>query len=151
MFGRFDTRKDTLTDMNILFICSGNSVRSQIAEGWARHLAADGLGVTSAGLRALGVHPRAVATMRQAGVDISGHGSRTIDDALLHWPDHIVTLCDSVKPFAVVFPPTAAHHHWSIPDPDKPRQGESAEEAYDRVRDQIRMLVEQLLQELQRR
>ncbi|MEZ5360386.1 MAG: arsenate reductase ArsC [Candidatus Zixiibacteriota bacterium] len=135
--------------MNLLFICAGNAVRSQMAEGWARALADGRHEVTSAGIDAGGVHPRAVETMRQAGIDISQHGTRRISDDLFHWADYIITLADSVKPYSVYFPESAAHLHWSIPNPDAMyAPGLSVDDAYAEVRDDIKRRIEKLLTSL---
>lgn len=136
--------------MNILFICAGNAVRSQMAEGWARQMCNGQHSVTSAGIDAGGVHPNAVEAMAQAGVDISNHGSRRISDDLLHWADYIITLADSVKPYSAYFPESAHYLHWSIPNPDGMHgPGMTTHKAYGIVRDDIRRRIQSLLAELE--
>jgi len=132
--------------MNLLFVCAGNSVRSQIAEGWARHLAdAEKVMVSSAGIQACGVIPSAIRTMREVGIDISGHGTRTLSDPLLQWADYIITMADSIRPFAQFFPKSATHIHWSIRNPDAMPPSVERDIAYARVRDDIKRRVEKLL------
>ena len=135
--------------MNILFICAGNSVRSQMAEGWAKHLAEDSTGIASAGIQALGVHPLAIATMKEAGIDISGQESRPLSDEILRWPDYIITLSESVKPYSAFFPSSAKYDHWSIPNPDTLFPGITREEAYADIRDKIKYYVQRLLKNIQ--
>jgi|WetSurMetagenome_2_1015567.scaffolds.fasta_scaffold505831_2 arsenate reductase (thioredoxin) len=133
---------------NLLFICAGNSVRSQMAEGWARELSRGKATVDSAGIHPCGLDPLAVEVMRQAGVDISGQTSRMIDQSLLHRADCIITMCDSVQPYASLFPPTAKHLHWAVQNPDAlAANGGTREDAYIRIRDKIRSLVEAFLRE----
>ncbi len=79
---------------SVLFLCTGNSCRSQMAEGWLRHLAGDSVDARSAGVEAHGLNPRAVAAMAEAGVDISGQRSELIVDHLADPPDIVVTVCD---------------------------------------------------------
>lgn len=79
--------------MNILFLCTGNSCRSQMAEGWARHLKAGEIKATSAGIARHGMNPHAVRVMEEAGVDMSGHASKTLDDLPSLEFDVVVTLC----------------------------------------------------------
>ena len=79
--------------MNMLFLCTGNACRSQMAEGWARQLAAEGVTVQSAGIEAHGRNPRAIAVMKEAGVDISGQESTRVNDAMLEAADLVVTVC----------------------------------------------------------
>ncbi len=102
--------------MRVLFLCGANSCRSQMAEGWARHLIEGEHEFHSAGLKATGVNPLAVRAMMEAGVDISSHESKTIDD--LRGEFHIVvTVCDAVKETCPYFPATARSIHKGFPDP----------------------------------
>ncbi|MCK5125899.1 MAG: arsenate reductase ArsC [candidate division Zixibacteria bacterium] len=135
--------------MNILFICAGNSVRSQMAEGWARELCDEQHEVTSAGLQAGGVHPLAVESMRLVGIDISQHNSRRISDKLFNWADFIITVADRVEPYSVYFPETIKHIHWPIPNPDAMYAPNlQIEEAYAIIREDLRERVEQFLQSI---
>ena len=134
--------------MNVLFICAGNAVRSQMAEGWARHLANGSIRIASAGIQALGVHPMAIEIMSHAGIDISGHKSQPLSDDILNWADHIITLSESVKPYSSFFPEKAVYDHWSIPNPDALFPGISRDEAYTEIRDRIKYNVERLLKNI---
>lgn len=129
----------------MLFLCTHNSTRSQMAEGWLRHLAGDRFEAHSAGTQATAVRPLAVKAMAEAGVDISGAESKTLE-RYLGWPwDYIVTVCDQAAESCPVFPGKAERLHWSFPDPS---QAEGAEEdrltVYRSVRDRIRGNVEEL-------
>jgi arsenate reductase len=101
----------------VMFLCTGNSCRSQMAEGLARILGRDVLVPFSAGLLAAGVHPRAVAVMREIGIDISKHKSKEIDEALLMTMDTVITLCSSAEEACPVTPPGIRRLHWPVRDP----------------------------------
>ncbi|HEV2116930.1 MAG TPA: arsenate reductase ArsC [Terriglobales bacterium] len=103
----------------VLFLCTGNSCRSQMAEGWLRHLAGDRFDVASAGTRPAGLNPDAVLVMREAGVDIAEHRFRNVSE-FLHEPfDFVITVCDSAKEACPYFPGEVQRLHWSFPDPAK--------------------------------
>jgi arsenate reductase len=128
--------------LKILFLCTGNSCRSQMAEGLARHLKGDVLEAYSAGVEIHGLDPLAVKVMAEAGVDISGHKSKNVLE-LMHIPfDYVITVCDHAKETCPFFPGKAKHVHISFEDP--PRLAKSAKndaealEIYRRVRDQIK-------------
>jgi arsenate reductase len=117
-----------------------------MAEGWARHLGGDSINIRSAGMQPFGVHPMAVYTMKQVGIDISRHQSRRLDDRQMKWADCIITLSETVKPYSAYFPKGIDHDHWSIPNPDTLVTDDlSQEEAYTQVRDEIKRRVERLL------
>ena len=132
--------------IRVLFLCTGNSCRSQMAEGWTRHLKGDLIDVYSAGIAPRGVDPRAVRVMAEAGVDISGQRSKSVDDL----PDvgfgYVITVCDHAKENCPFFPGPVKRIHVSFEDPPKlARDAASEEEAlthYRRVRDEIRAFVE---------
>lgn len=108
--------------MRVLFLCGANSCRSQMAEGWARHLIKGEHEFHSAGLRATGVNPLAVVAMKEAGVDISCHFSKTIDDILGDF--HIVvTVCDAVKETCPFLPALVKNIHKGFPDPPAMAEG----------------------------
>lgn len=138
-----------VSTVKILFLCTGNSCRSQMAEGWARHLKAGELRAVSAGVAPKGLDPRAVAVMAEAGVDISDHESQSIDDALRDLPggtvDWVVTVCDSARESCPVFPGEARKLHRSFDDPPHLAAGAASEDEalghYRRVRDEIRRWV----------
>lgn len=131
-----------MSKRKILFLCTGNSCRSQMAEGWARALGGDLWEVHSAGLEAHGLNPRAVAVMAEAGVDISGHTSKTLDPGLLDRMDLIITVCGHADAHCPVTPPHIERWHWPFDDPAKARGDEAAVMAeFRRVRDEIRARV----------
>lgn len=101
----------------VLFLCTGNSCRSQMAEGWLRHLAGDRFEVASAGTRPAGLHPDAVPVMREAGVDIAGHRSKSVSEFLQQPFEFVITVCDSAKEACPYFPGKVQRLHWSFPDP----------------------------------
>ena len=101
----------------IIFICTGNACRSQIAEGLLRNLASDKFSVFSAGSHPHQVHPMSVAVMEEVGIDISHHTSDPITDYIDHGIDVVITVCDNAKQVCPVFPGKVEHIHWSIEDP----------------------------------
>lgn len=104
---------------NILVLCTGNSCRSQIAEGYLRHFAGANANVYSAGIEAHGVNPRAVAIMAEDGIDISSHTSDTLDRYQDREFDFVITVCDHAKERCPFFPTTAQRFHQNFPDPAK--------------------------------
>ncbi len=116
----------------VLFICTHNSARSQMAEGLLRHLAGDRFDVFSAGTEATFVRPNATEAMREIGIDISGQTSKTIDSLRDRTFDYVITVCDSANEACPVFPGGTKRLHWSFEDPSK---GDL--EMFRRVRDQI--------------
>lgn len=125
--------------MRILVLCTGNSCRSQMAEGYLRHLAGGRAEVYSAGIEAHGLNPRAVAVMAEDGIDISGHRSELLD-AYHDLPfDHVITVCDSARERCPWFPSTAEQHHRDFPDPAKATGSEEEiRTAFKEVRDGIK-------------
>ncbi|MBC7743958.1 MAG: arsenate reductase ArsC [Flavobacterium sp.] len=105
--------------MNILILCTGNSCRSQIAEGYLRHFAGDKAVIYSAGIETHGVNPRAVETMKEDGIDISGHTSNHIDEYKVVDFDFLITVCDHAKEACPYFPTKAVKFHSNFPDPAK--------------------------------
>ena len=101
----------------IIFICTGNACRSQIAEGLLRNLASDKFSVFSAGSDPSQVHPMSVYVMEEVGIDISHHTSDPISDYVDHGIDVVITVCDNAKQACPVFPGNVEHIHWSIEDP----------------------------------
>jgi arsenate reductase (thioredoxin) len=102
---------------DVLFLCTGNSCRSQMAEGWLRHLAGDRFRAYSAGLKPGAVHPLAIEVMREAGVDISSQQSKDVASLLGHHFSHVITVCDRARDSCPVFPGNAIREHWPIEDP----------------------------------
>ena len=130
----------------ILFICTHNSARSQMAEGLLRHLGGDQFEVFSAGTEATAVRPLAIKAMAELGIDISQQQSKTLD-RYLHQPfDMVITVCDTAAEACPVFPGAVQRRHWSFEDPSKATGSEVEQLAvYRRVRDQIRSRIEQEL------
>jgi arsenate reductase len=104
---------------NILVLCTGNSCRSQIAEGYLRHFAGDKATVYSAGIETHGVNPRAIAIMKEDGIDISTHTSNHVDEYMNIEFDLILTVCDNAKENCPYFPSKAKRFHYNFPDPAK--------------------------------
>ena len=135
--------------MNILFLCTGNSCRSQIAEGWARHLGGDSFDVLSAGIEAHGKNPRAIAVMGEAGVDISAQESTQLTEEMLASADYLVTVCGHADEHCPVLPAGMRKEHWPLPDPAKATGTEDEIMAVFRAsRDDIRVRVADLLERL---
>ncbi|UCD17247.1 MAG: arsenate reductase ArsC [Candidatus Zixiibacteriota bacterium] len=138
--------------IRILFVCSGNSVRSQMAEAFARTLSDGQFEIRSAGIYAAGVHPVAAASMKEVGIDISGQSSTILDNSLINWADHLVTLCGNARENCPPIPKSVKTNHWDIINPDRLYPSEEARrQGYARVRDIIRRQVESILAELRRR
>ena len=101
----------------VLILCTGNTARSQMAEGLLRALAGDRLAVFSAGTRPSVVNPLAIEVMGERGIDISGHRSKHLDEFRAQPFDYVITVCDSAAETCPVFPGRAQRIHWSFPDP----------------------------------
>ncbi len=134
---------------HILVLCTGNSCRSQMAEGYLRHFAAGRAEVSSAGVETHGLNPRAVDVMKEDGMDISSHTSKTIDALAGKTFDLILTVCDSARENCPWFPADAKRLHHDFPDPAK-AQGSEAEimEEFRRVRDLIKAHCKELIDQL---
>ena len=104
---------------SILFLCTGNSCRSQMAEGWAKHFAGTALKIQSAGIEAHGKNPRAIAVMAEAGVDISAQQSTVVTPAMLNAADVVVTVCGHADEMCPTLPPGKFKIHWPLSDPAK--------------------------------
>ena len=132
--------------LRVLFLCTGNSCRSQMAEGWARHLRDHVLEPVSAGVAPSGLNPTAVRVMAEAGVDISGHRAKGVDEVLAEAPpDVVVTVCDHAAETCPAFPGRARVVHRGFQDPVAAEgSAEEVLEVYRRVRDEIREFVETL-------
>jgi arsenate reductase len=130
----------------VLFLCTGNSCRSQMAEGWLKHLGGDRFEVFSAGIEAHGKNPRAISVMREAGVDISDQKSEILDPTLLGSLDLLVTVCGHADEFCPVVPASCKKEHWPFDDPAKSTgTEEEIMDSFRRVRDQIRCKIEQFV------
>ena len=130
----------------LYFLCTANSCRSQMAEGFARHVAGNRWEVASAGIEPSMVNPMAIAVMAEAGIDISRQVSKAIDPDLLDRAAVIVTLCGDAEERCPVTPPHVRKVHWPLPDPGKATGSESeVRVAFRAVRDDIGRRVEALL------
>jgi arsenate reductase len=134
--------------LRVLFLCTGNSCRSQMAEGWARALKGDVIEPFSAGTEPHGMNPHAVRVMAEAGVDIRGHRSKHVDELKDVPLDYVVTVCDSANESCPVFPGRTKRIHVGFDDPPQlARSARTEEEAlahYRRVRDEIAAFVRTL-------
>ena len=123
----------------ILVLCTGNSCRSQLAEGYLRYYAGDKAEVYSAGVETHGVNPRAITTMKEDGLDISGHTSNNISEYLGVDFDYVITVCDNAKERCPYFPTKAQKLHYNFPDPAKATGTEDQiTKAFRDVRDMIK-------------
>lgn len=141
------TEKAGLKPVRVLFVCTGNRARSQMAEGWARRLAPAGVEVASAGTEPnpKGVHPLAIAVMRERGVDISRHRPKALAEVPGE-PDYVISLCAEADAACPVLPARVARLAWHLPDPDQARGSEEqVREFFRRIRDDIEKRVRELL------
>ncbi|HEY0099290.1 MAG TPA: arsenate reductase ArsC [Pyrinomonadaceae bacterium] len=123
----------------VLILCTGNSARSQLAEGLLRHDAGDSFEVFSAGVSPSRVRPEAIEAMREIGVDISGQRSKAVEEFAGQRFDYVVTVCDNAREQCPVFPSETRRIHWSFDDPAAASGGEAERLAvFRRVRDEIR-------------
>ena len=122
----------------IYFLCTGNSCRSQMAEGFARKYLGDRFDIHSAGIEAHGVNPWAIKAMSEAGIDISAQQSSTIDQDLLRQAKYVITLCGDANDKCPATPPHVKRDHWGVEDPANVEGTEDEKwAAFQRVRDQI--------------
>ncbi|AYW49929.1 MAG: arsenate reductase (thioredoxin) [Tetragenococcus halophilus] len=122
----------------IYFICTGNSCRSQMAEGWGKKILGKEWNVHSAGIEAHGVNPKAIEAMKEVGVDISNHTSDLIDNNILKQSNLVVTLCSDADKNCPILPPNVKKEHWKFDDPAGKVWSE-----FQRVRDEIQSAIEQ--------
>ena len=123
----------------ILVLCTGNSCRSQIAEGYLRHFAKDKAQIYSAGIETHGVNPKAIATMKEGGIDISNHTSNNVDEYGNIDFDFVITVCDNANERCPIFPSKAKKFHHNFPDPAKAKvTEEEVAEEFRKVREMIK-------------
>ena len=135
----------------ILVLCTGNSCRSQIAEGYLRHFTEGKAEIYSAGVETHGVNPRAIATMKEDGIDISGHTSNNIEEYRGIDFDYVITVCDNAKERCPFFPTKAQKFHQNFPDPAKATGTEKEIMAqFAAVRDQIKEYAREFVKNLSR-
>lgn len=126
-----------MTKKIIYFICTGNSCRSQMAEGWGKNILDDEWQVYSGGIEAHGVNPKAIEVMKEVGIDISNHTSNLIDKNILNQSDLVVTLCSDADQNCPVLPSNVKKEHWGFDDPAGKPWSE-----FQRVRDEIKAAIE---------
>ena len=132
---------------HLLFVCTGNSCRSQMAEGYARHLGGGDFEVRSAGLEAHGENPRAIAVMAEEGIDISSQESTLLTKEMFEWADVVVTVCGHAGEHCPALPPATWKEHWPLEDPARATGSEEKVSAvYRASRDDIRRRVERFLE-----
>jgi arsenate reductase len=135
--------------LRVMFLCTGNSCRSQMAEGWARALAGDDIDIKSAGIEAHGQNKRAIQVMGEVGIDISAQESIRVNAEMLEWADLLVTLCDNAEEQCPLLSPHTIKVHLPLPDPAKMR-GTEAEllEEFRESREKVRHRVEFVLEQV---
>jgi arsenate reductase len=125
---------------SVLILCTGNSARSQMGEGLLRQMAGDRFEVASAGTKPSVVRPEAITAMRELGIDLSGHRSKSVDEFLGRPFDYVITVCDNAKESCPIFPAVSKRMHWPFQDPPGP--DEETEEvrmaAFRKVRDEMK-------------
>jgi arsenate reductase (thioredoxin) len=130
----------------VLILCTGNSARSQMAEGLLRHLAAGTLAVESAGTAPSHLRPEAIQVMREIGIDITGHRSKHVDEFRGHAFDVVITVCDHANETCPIFPGAPKRIHWSFPDPAADQGSEDQRLGmFRQVRDALRQSLTQFL------
>jgi arsenate reductase len=133
----------------IMFLCTANSCRSQMAEGFAKKFSKDLIKVYSAGLMAAGVHKRAIAVMKEIGIDISNQKSKPIDEDLLKQMDIVITLCEYAEEYCPQTPPEIKRLHWPIKDPvGTTGTEEEIMNEFRLARDEIKDRVQNLIKEI---
>jgi len=130
---------------SVLILCTGNSARSQMAEGLLRHLASDRFAVFSAGTIATFVRPQAIAAMKEIGIDISAHRSKSLNEFLEEPFDYVITVCDHAAQRCPTFPGSAKRIHWSIEDPVVIGADEAQLEAFRVARDDLKNRIQQFV------
>ncbi len=130
----------------VLFLCTGNSARSQMAEGYLRHVAGDRFEPLSAGIEPQGLNPLAIEAMQEIGIDISKQKSKDVVSFLGQYIPYIVTVCDNARERCPIFPRTFKFLHWSFPDPAAAMGSHEAKPAvFRRVRDEIAQKIDKEL------
>jgi arsenate reductase len=133
---------------NVLVLCTGNSCRSQIAEGYLRYFVGNKAYIYSAGIETHGVNPKAIEIMKRDGIDISDHTSNNINEYLDVDFDFVITVCDNAKESCPYFPTKAVKLHYNFPDPAKAKgTDEQVMEQFREVREMIRKYVQNFVNE----
>jgi arsenate reductase (thioredoxin) len=140
--------QSSVEKLKVLYLCTGNSCRSQMAEGWTRHLKSDTIDAYSAGVEPHGIDARAVKVMAEVGIDISGQASKHLDTLQGVEFDYVITLCDHANESCPLFFGKTRRIHMGFDDPPKLASGSPTEEEalqhYRRIRDEIKAFVEKL-------
>jgi arsenate reductase (thioredoxin) len=131
----------------ILIICTGNSARSQMAEGLLRHAAGDRFEIQGAGTEPTHVRPEAIEVMRELGIDISNHRSKSIDEFAEQEFDYVITVCDNARQNCPVFPGSARYIHWSIEDPAAQGSDDELATIFRRTRDDLATRIQSFVPE----
>ena len=141
--------QDMADPIKVLFVCTGNSARSQMAEGFAQHLGGGRIEAHSAGMEPSRLNPFAVRAMQEKGIDISGQTSKAFDETLARGMDVVVTVCGNADERCPVLPPEVRRLHWPLEDPAKLRGTEGEIIAkFREIRDQIEVQVSALVRDL---
>ena len=130
---------------SVLFLCTGNSARSQMAEGWLRHLAGDRYEVFSAGTKPVCLNPGSVEAMAEVGIDIAQHRSKHVEEYATQSIDYVVTVCDRAKETCPLWPGRTTVIHWSFDDPAAVAGTDDRRLVFRRVRDEIASAIRQFL------
>jgi arsenate reductase len=143
-----DKMGQQMQKQRILFVCTGNSCRSQMAEGWLRHEAEDRFEVFSAGTHPTSVHPLAIQVMAEQGVDLSSHRSKSVDEVLDQAFDYVITVCGGAKEECPFFPGSTQRLHWDIDDPVRAvGTPEEVLEVFRTVRNEVRGHIQRFIEE----
>ncbi|MDW7655134.1 MAG: arsenate reductase ArsC [Nitrospiraceae bacterium] len=132
-------------NQSVLFLCTGNSARSQMAEGWLRHLAGDRYEVFSAGTKPVGLNPGSVEAMAEVGIDIAQQRSKHVEEYAAQPIDYVVTVCDRAKEACPRWPGKTTVIHWSFDDPAAVADVEGRHLIFRRVRDEIALAIREFL------
>jgi len=141
-------RSEEQKKAKVLFLCTGNSCRSQMAEGWLRHLAGERFEVSSAGTHPVGLNPGAVEAMKEVAIDISTHRSKHVDEYAGARFDYVVTVCDRAKETCPIFPGARTVLHWSFDDSAAAQGADDERRAvFRRVRNEIAQRIRRFIVE----
>lgn len=137
-----------MSTKNILVLCTGNSCRSQLAEGYLRHFAADKANIYSAGIETHGVNPKAIQVMAEDGIDISKHTSNNVNEYVDIPFDSVITVCDNANEACPFFPGNVKRYHFNFPDPAKATgTADEVLNEFRRVRDMIKAYAQNFVAE----